>query len=63
MMSNTNPSPVTFDVLTNGDDVVFVKLERGEAVQYELSRAFSLHTISTELRSILQILKGLASVI
>lgn len=63
MMSNTNPSPVTFGVLTNGDDVVFVKLERGETVQYDLSRAFSIYTTSTELRSILQILKRLASVI
>ena len=63
MMSNTNPSPVTFGVLTNGDDVVFVKLERGETVQCDLSRAFSIYTTSTELRSILQILKRLASVI
>ena len=62
-MSNTNSSPVTFDVLTNGDDVVFVKLERGETVQHDLSRAFSIYTTSAELRSILQILKRLASVI
>ena len=63
MMSSLNPSPVTFGVLTNGDDVVFVKLERGAAIQYDLSRAFSIYTTSTELRSILQILKRLASVI
>ncbi len=64
MMANTNPNLQTFGVLTNGDDVIFVKLDRsGDVTQYDLSRAFSIHTTSSELRSVLQILKQLSTVI
>jgi Type I restriction enzyme R protein N terminus (HSDR_N) len=64
MMANANPNPQTFGVLTNGDDVIFVKLDRsGEVTQYDLSRAFSIYTTSSELRSVLQILKYLSTVI
>jgi hypothetical protein len=63
MMSNANPNPTTFGILTNGDDVIFVKLDRGEVTQYNLSRAFSIYTTSSELRSVLQILKHLSTIL
>jgi hypothetical protein len=63
MMSNANSNPTTFGILTNGDDVIFVKLDRGEVTQYNLSRAFSIYTTSSELRSVLQILKHLSTIL
>lgn len=56
MMANSSGHP-TFGLLTNGDDVLFVKLANQPSSQYSLSRVFSLYTVPTELESTLQILK------
>jgi hypothetical protein len=52
-----------FGVLTNGDDIVFVKLLTQPTPQYQLSRAFSLYTLASELKSALQILKRLGQLV
>ncbi|HEY9878345.1 MAG TPA: type I restriction endonuclease [Leptolyngbyaceae cyanobacterium] len=57
MMANSQSEHPTFGLLTNGDDVLFVKLTHQPSNQYSLSRVFSLYTVSTELESTLQILK------
>ncbi|MBD0335226.1 MAG: type I restriction endonuclease subunit R [Cyanobacteria bacterium Co-bin13] len=57
MMANTQPEGSTFGLLTNGDDVLFVKLTTQPLSQYSLSRVFSLYTVPTELEAALQILK------
>ncbi|WP_017301726.1 hypothetical protein [Nodosilinea nodulosa] len=63
MMANTQPEQPTFGLLTNGDDVLFVKLICQPAKQYSLSRVFSLYTLSEELQTVLQILKRIGGAI
>ncbi len=63
MMSNPNPSQPTFGILTNGDDVLFVKLSTQPTLQYDLSRAFSIYAVSSELSSAFQVLKHLGLII
>jgi Type I restriction enzyme R protein N terminus (HSDR_N) len=57
MMANTQATQPTFGMMTNGDDVLFVKLTTQPSGQYSLSRVFSLYTLPEELQSVLQILK------
>jgi hypothetical protein len=59
MMANNNSNPSLFGMLTNGDDVLFIKVLRQPKPQYGLSRAFSLYTLPNEAQSTLQILKHL----
>ncbi|PSN76094.1 hypothetical protein C8B47_29115 [filamentous cyanobacterium CCP4] len=63
MMANTQIDQPTFGLLTNGDDVLFVKLSHQPAKQYSLSRVFSLYTLPEELQAVLQILKGIGKAI
>jgi hypothetical protein len=62
MMASTNPDRPLFGVLTNGDDVLFVKVA-GQPPSYGLSRAFSLYTLASEQQSVLQILKQVGQMI
>jgi Type I restriction enzyme R protein N terminus (HSDR_N) len=57
MMANTQATQPTFGMMTNGDDVLFVKLTTQPSGQYSLSRVFALYTLPEELQSVLQILK------
>lgn len=57
LMANPQPIQPVFGMLTNGDEVLFVKLSQQPVAQYDLSRAFSLYTLSSELTHVLQILK------
>lgn len=57
LMANTEGSRPTFGMMTNGDDVLFVKVVRQPKNAYGLSRAFSLYTLVEELQSVLQVLK------
>ncbi|HAX79114.1 MAG TPA: type I restriction endonuclease subunit R [Cyanobacteria bacterium UBA11372] len=59
MMANPNLDKPRFGMLTNGDDVLFVKLLAQPMPQYGLSRAFSIYTVASELRSAFQVLKHL----
>lgn len=63
MMANTQPGLPTFGLLTNGDDVLFVKLATQPVNQYSLSRVFSLYTLPEELQVALQILKRVGGAI
>lgn len=63
MMSNPTANQPTFGVLTNGDDVLVVKLSYQPTPQYGLSRAFSIYTVLSELRTAFQVLKHLGQVI
>jgi hypothetical protein len=62
MMANANPDRPLFGVLTNGDDVLFVKLA-GQPPTYGLSRAFSLYTLASEQQSVLQVLKRVGKLV
>ncbi len=59
MMANPDLDKPRFGMLTNGDDVLFVKLRAQPTCEYDLSRAFSIYTVRSELRSAFQVLKHL----
>jgi hypothetical protein len=48
MMANGNPTEPTYGMITNGDDVLFIKLASSNHNSYSLSRSFSLG--ASELR-------------
>ena len=55
-----DPTCPSFGLLTNGDDIIFVKLASG---QYALSRVFSPLVAKQDLYTTLQVLKRLATVV
>jgi Type I restriction enzyme R protein N terminus (HSDR_N) len=63
MMSRPESDQPLFGILTNGDEIVFVKLTTQPTRQYQLSRAFSLYTLPSELELALQTLKQLGQVV
>ncbi|MBW4641522.1 MAG: type I restriction endonuclease subunit R [Goleter apudmare HA4340-LM2] len=63
LMANPNPDLPVFGVVTNGDDVLFMKLTQAETPEYGLSRVFAMLTSKTELYKILQIFKHIGQMI
>lgn len=63
MLANTQAEQPTFGLMTNGDDVLFVKLTYQPDKCYSLSRTFSLYTLPEELQMVLQILKRISQTI
>jgi hypothetical protein len=59
--SPTTDRPL-FGMVTNGDEVLFIKLAQQPVAQYDLSRAFSLYTLSSELTYVFKILKKIGQV-
>jgi hypothetical protein len=57
LMTNPFPNQPGFAVMTNGDEILFVKLLPGVQRCYVLSRVFSPFTSGRELYAVLQILK------
>jgi hypothetical protein len=57
LMTNPNPERPCFGVLTNGDEIVFVKVAEAESAQYALSRVFATLVSEKELITALQILR------
>jgi predicted type IV restriction endonuclease len=55
--------PVTFGLISNGSDFIFLKLTQQGKAQYSTSRVFSLLTPGNELIEVLQILKALGQAI
>lgn len=63
LMANPHPENPSFAMMTNGDEIVFVKLVQGSHRQYGLSRVFAPLAFDRELYSALQILKRIAQMI
>ena len=63
LMANPKPEQPSFGMVTNGDDILFVKLVQGAQRHYTLSRVFAPFTSSRELYTALQILKRIGLVI
>ena len=55
-----SPEVVTFGMITNGTDFVFLKVRREKKATYASSRVFSLLSPTNELIDVLKILKTLA---
>lgn len=58
LMANPNPEQPCFAILTNGDDIVFIKLE---SQRYQLSKVFSPIVNQSELETTWQILKNISN--
>ncbi len=58
LMANPNPEKPCFAMLTNGDDIVFIKLE---SQQYQLSQVFSPIVNQSELETTWKILKNMSA--
>ena len=63
LMANPQPEQPSFGMMTNGDDILFVKLVQRSPQNYALSRVFAPFTSSRELHRALQILKRIGQVI
>jgi hypothetical protein len=59
LMGSPSGEAPLFGMLTNGDDVVFVKVVRGEVRQYALSRVFSLYAVPEDGGEVVLILMRL----
>ncbi|MCP2726922.1 type I restriction endonuclease subunit R [Limnofasciculus baicalensis] len=60
MMGNPHPENQTFGMITNGEEYIFIKLNRGEINQYGLSDLFSLsNSRNNGLNEAMQVLKRL----
>lgn len=62
-MANPKPEQPSFGMVTNGDEILFVKLIQQEQRLYGLSRVFALFSSGQELRDALQILKRISRTI
>ncbi|HEY9660506.1 MAG TPA: type I restriction enzyme HsdR N-terminal domain-containing protein [Allocoleopsis sp.] len=63
LMATPQPEQASFGMITNGDDILFVKLVQGSQRQYGLSRVFAPFTSKQELYYALQVLKRMGQVI
>ena len=57
------PEQPSFGMITNGDDILFVKLTQIAHRQYDISRVFAPFISNQELYSVLQVLKSITQVI
>ncbi|MGJ3251932.1 MAG: type I restriction endonuclease subunit R [Elainellaceae cyanobacterium] len=63
MLASPHSERPIFGMATNGDEVVFLKLQHGQQPEYDASRTFSLFPRRHELGEVLQIMKRLGHVI
>ncbi len=63
LMASPHGNKPVFGMVSNGDDVLFIKLTQAGTPQYNLSRVFALFTSKKELYAILQVLKVIGRVI
>lgn len=59
LMANPQPEQPSFAMMTNGDDILFLKLVQADHRQYSLSRVFAPFVSNQELYSVWQILKSI----
>lgn len=63
MMANPNPERPVFGLVTNGIELIFIKLVQQDTPKYALSESFSLLKRENELYKVLSILKKLGQII
>jgi hypothetical protein len=57
LTGNPNPERPCFGILTNGDEIIFVKVDRSISPQYAVSRVFATFVSEEELVKSLQVLR------
>lgn len=60
LMANPQPEQPSYGIMTNGDDILFVKLTQVNNPQYNVSRVFTPFLSNQELYNVLQVLKSIA---
>lgn len=63
LVANPQPLQPSFAMMTNGDDILFVKLTQMKHRQYDVSRVFAPFSSNQELYSVLQVLKSISKII
>jgi len=63
LMANPNPNRPVFGMVTNGDDILFLKLTQMNEAQYNTSRIFAPFASVQELYNVVQILKRIGQVV
>ncbi|HEY9728901.1 MAG TPA: type I restriction endonuclease [Chroococcales cyanobacterium] len=63
LIANPQPERPSFGMMTNGDDILFVKLTQIDERQYDVSRVFAPFISYQELYSVLQVLKRMSQAI
>ncbi|MGB7443461.1 MAG: type I restriction endonuclease [Coleofasciculaceae cyanobacterium] len=63
LMANPQPEQLSFGMMTNGDDILFVKLTQRDKQQYNVSRVFAPFISNQELYLVVQVLKQISGVI
>ena len=63
LMANPNADKPSFGMVTNGDDIFFVKLSQQPQRLYSLSRVFAPFTSKYELQAALKVLKQISQAI
>lgn len=63
LMANPDPQRPSFGLMTNGDEIVFIKLEQQPQPRYGLSRVFAPLVASQELHGVLRVLKRLGQTV
>jgi len=58
LMANPNPNLPVYGMVTNGDDILFIKVVQEDTPKYNLSRVFAPFTSAKELYIVLQILNN-----
>jgi hypothetical protein len=61
LMANPHPERPCFGVLTNGDEIVFVKLTQTQPPQYAVSRVFATFVSVEELTKSLQVMRQIGA--
>ncbi len=59
LMANPQPNQPSFGMMTNGDDILFIKLTQISNPKYNVSRVFAPFQSNQELYNVLQVLKSL----
>lgn len=63
MLANPHPHRPAFGLVTNGSDFIFLKLNKGNKIEYALSEPFTLLKRKNELYQVLSILKKLSQIL
>jgi len=63
MMTNFYPDQPVFGMVTNGDEIFFVKLTQQGTSEYDISDVFALLPLGNKLYNVLQILKRIGQLI
>jgi hypothetical protein len=63
LAANPQPHQPAFGMVTNGDEILFIKVCQEGILQYDLSRVFAIFSSARELYTVLQILKGIGKMI